>query len=218
MNFYIARNRLDLSVSLPTHYTCNRWKLERKPKGKNMSALTPIAPQYAANGPTTLILKEKKFSLSGDSATIKDSDGNTLFKINASLPSLSERRFLSDASGNELGQVRKKRFSPIHSSCYLGPMNDEKKIMISAKGVLNPLNSNAIISMNGQDVGEVAGNWRAKQYTITIGGMEAAKISRKTNAASLFLDADSYCLEVQHGVDMVFMSMVTIALDEIFHD
>ena len=201
-----------------SHFICNSWKLERKPKGKNMSALTPIAPQYAANGPTTLILKEKKFSLSGDSATVKDSDGNTLFMIDAKLMTLSERRILSDASGNELGQLKNKMFSPIHKSCYLGTMDDEKKIKISAKGVLNPLSSNAIISMNGEDVGEVAGNWREKKFTITVGGIEAAKVSRKSNAVSLILDADSYCLEVENGVDMVFMSMVTIALDELFHD
>jgi hypothetical protein len=49
-----------------------------------MSALTPIAPQTVASGPTTLVIKEKKGpSLTGDSGKIKDDKFSSLTLIKA---------------------------------------------------------------------------------------------------------------------------------------
>ncbi len=133
-----------------------------------MSNLAPIAPQFTAAGPTTLVLKEKKgltlsgtelmlilvlassyivlchliarrsfFALSsnaGDSGKIKDANGNVVFKINAQLVTLSERRTLTDSSGTALGQLRRKKTPGLHATYYLGTMNDEKKCAVKAKG------------------------------------------------------------------------------------
>ena len=35
---------------------------------------------------------------------------------------------------------------------------------------------------------------------------------------SMFMGADSYCIDVQAGVDLVFVSLLAIALDELYHD
>jgi len=67
-------------------------------------------------------------------------------------------------------------------------------------------------------IGECSGNWRAKTFTITIGGNQVATVSRKTSASSIVLDSDSYAIEISAGVDAAFMTMVVVALDEIYHD
>jgi len=100
-----------------------------------MSNLAPIAPQFTAAGPTTLVLKEKRgLTLTGDSGKIKDANGNLVFNINAQLVSMSARRTLTDANGAALGQVRKKKTPGLHVTYYLGTMNDEKKCAVKAKG------------------------------------------------------------------------------------
>ena len=50
-----------------------------------------------------------------------------MFEIVASLMTISEHRVLKDASGNKIGQARKKKTPGLHMTYYLGPMDDEKK-------------------------------------------------------------------------------------------
>jgi hypothetical protein len=57
-----------------------------------------------------------------------------VFKINAQLVTLSERRTLTDSSGTALGQLRRKKTPGLHAMYYLGTMNDEKKCAVKAKG------------------------------------------------------------------------------------
>jgi len=181
-------------------------------------ALAPIAPHFKTTAVTEIILKEKKVSFTGDSATIKTKDGATLFKIDAKLVSMSERRDLLDASGKVLGQLRKKKMPGIHKTVYIGTDNDEKKVAIVKKGLLDKLHCDADIQIGDKVVGEAKGNWRSKEFSITINGKEVAHASRKLSMASLALDADSYCIKIQPGVDQAFVSLIVIALDELYHE
>merc|ERR1711933_421726 len=75
------------------------------------------------------------------------------------------------------------------------------------------------ISIDGKTVGKVKGNWRAKRFSIQIDGVEVAKIGRKRTIASTFMGADSYNITVTpkgKPVDLAFISLVCIALDEIY--
>ena len=83
---------------------------------------------------------------------------------------------------------------------------------------MNPTKCDADIYVGNNVVGEVSGNWRAKSYTVTIDGNQVAEVKRKTGAAGHLLDADSYYIDMVAGVDAAFMSMVVIALDELYHD
>lgn len=180
--------------------------------------LAPIAPRFKAHAPTTLILKEKSISMTGDSATIKNEKGETMFKIDANIFSMSEKRGLVDAQGQLIGHLRKKKMPGLHHTVYIGTNDDEERVHIMHKGKLNPLKSEAEISIGGNVVGKASGNWRAKQFDITINGREAGKIARKTNLTSVVSDADTYHIEIQAGVDLAFMALLCEALDELFHD
>jgi uncharacterized protein YxjI len=183
-----------------------------------MSNLTPISPQYAASGPTTLVFKEKKTSLSGDSGKVHDADGNLMFKIDAKLMTMSDRRIVKDAKGADIGQIRKKKTPGLHDMWYVGTMDDDKKCAVKSKGMMNITKCDADIYLGGTVIGEASGNWRAKSFKISIGGNQVAEVSRKTGLASILLDADSYSIEISAGVDAAFITMIVIALDEIYHD
>lgn len=73
------------------------------------------------------------FSL-GDSGKILDTNGAVVFEIAASLMTISDHRVLKDASGNKIGQARRKKTPGLHLTYYLGTMDDEKKCAVKAKG------------------------------------------------------------------------------------
>lgn len=180
----------------------------------------PIAPQHATSQPTELFLKEKTMSWTGDDAKIKDANNNVIFKIKAELLTFSQSRTLTDAHGNALGVLRHKMldFAP---TIYIGPPANEKKVSIKTSGMFNPFNCNASISVDGVKVGKAQGNWRAKKFSITIDGVEVATIGRKTTMAAVFMDADSYKISITpqgQPVDLAFISLICIALDELYHD
>ena len=84
--------------------------------------------------------------------------------------------------------------------------------------IINPTKCDADIYHGDTVIGEASGNWRAKTFTISLGGRQVAKVGRKTGIMGRILDADSYTIEIESDVDVAFMSMVVIALDEIYHD
>merc|ERR1712157_40425 len=184
----------------------------------NQFPFTPVATHLQANVPTSLYFKENSFGLTGDSGTVKDENGNIVFKIKAKHLTLSNRRTLLDSDGNAIGQFRSKRTPTIHKQYYLGPTDDVKRCSVKLKGMLNPLNCDADIYMGEQIVGKALGNWRAKRYSINIFDKPVASIYRKRTVASTILDADSYCIDIIEGVDTAFITLVTVALDELYHD
>jgi uncharacterized protein YxjI len=178
--------------------------------------LAPICPSSVATHPTTLILKESAMSYTGDDAKIKYANGNTLFTIKAEIVSFSQRRYIYDNRGQRLGQLRRSRLLP---SVHIGTLSNEKQCSVVMSGFMNPMNCNANIMLNErQKIGKISGNWRAKKFSIVIDNSTVAQVSRKKSMQSMFMGADSYCIDVQPGVDLVFVSLLAVALDELYHD
>ena len=180
----------------------------------------PIAPQYATTQEIELSLKEKTLSFTGDDAKIKDSNGNVMFKVKADLISFAQSRTMYDAQGRTIAQLRQKVMG-FGTTFYIGTLENEKKVSMKRKDKFNPMNSNATISIDGNKVGEIKGNWRAKNFVITIDGVQVATVGRPRTLASTFMDADSYVIRITPGgqpVDMAFISLVVIALDELYND
>merc|ERR1739848_105549 len=143
-----------------------------------------------------------------------------MFRIQSELLTISQRRSLLDSHGNEIAQLRRQKLGLI-PTVYIGTPENQKKVTVKTTGILNPLNCNASISIDGKKVGKVEGNWRAKKFSIQIDGVEVAKIGRKRTVASTFMGADSYNITVTpkgKPVDLAFISLICIALDEIYHD
>merc|ERR1711933_316588 len=180
----------------------------------------PIAPQYAVNEYTEINLKEKSLSLTGDDAKVKDSNGNILFKIKADLISFTKSRQMYDAQGKLIALMSKK-LALIGTTYYIGPQGNERKVEMKRKNKFNPLNSNARIRIDGREVGEISGDWRAKNFKIVIDGKQIATVRRPRTVASTFMDADSYVIKITpqgQPVDQAFVALVVIGLDELYHD
>lgn len=86
-------------------------------------------------------------------------------------------------------------------------------------GMLDPFNCDASILLGASNkIGKIKGNWRAKKFSITIDGSVVAKVSKKRTMSSMFMGADTYCIDVQPGVDVAFVSLLVVALDELYND
>ncbi len=83
---------------------------------------------------------------------------------------------------------------------------------------MNITKCDADIYLGDSVIGEASGNWRAKSFNITLGGRNVGRVQRKTGLMGRVLDKDSYVIEIEAGVDVAFMCMVVIGLDEIYHD
>ena len=157
-------------------------------------------------------------SWSGDSAVIKDQNGKKVYEIDAKTFTMSERRHLLDKDGNIVGQLRKKKSPGLHEAYYIGTEDDDTKCKVKLSGTFNPLSSNAKIYVGDEEVGKCSGNWRAKKFSIELNGKEVATVGRKRTLPSMFTDADRYCINVEPGVDLVFISLIALALDELYHE
>merc|ERR1711872_573027 len=78
----------------------------------------PNNKRYVSQDQTVLKLKEKFFSFSGDDCVIKDTNGKTWFKINASTFSMSGKRTMLDSEGVEIAGYRKKLLT-MHATAYI---------------------------------------------------------------------------------------------------
>jgi len=194
----------------------------RSPSYSRESNLAPIAPQHATSKPTKLSLKERTSAISGDDARIKDSKDNTVFQMRSEMLSISQRRTMLDAHGNVIAQLRHKKMG-IVPTIYIGTPLNENKVVLKSSGLLKASSYNASISIDGEKVGKVEGDYRAEKFSIQIDGEEIATLRRKRNAASTMLaGSDSYNINVtppQGGrpVDLAFVSLVAVAIDELYH-
>merc|ERR1739848_238169 len=118
--------------------------------------------------------------------------GNTMFSIKAELITMSQRRSLLDSEGNVIAQLRRQKMGLI-PTVYIGTPENEKKVTVKSTGILNPLQCNASITIDGKKVGKVEGNWRAKKFSIQIDGVEVAKIGKEDHCLHIY-----GCVFLQH--------------------
>lgn len=182
------------------------------------SSRAVIWPEHVTLSAKTLVLKEQSMSYSGDDAQIKDTNGNIVFYVHAELMTMSQRRYLVDTRGQKIGQLRHKKTPGLHPTVYIGTTSNEKKSYVKMSGMLNPVKCDASVYVDDKKIGKVSGNWRAKKFTITIDGSVAANVLRKRTMSSIFMGADTYCIDIQPGADVAFISLIAIALDELYND
>ncbi len=66
---------------------------------------------------------------------------------------------------------------------------------------------------------EAVGDWRDKNVVISEkGGRELATITRKFNMKNVFLDAQTYLLNIHAGVDKAMIVLLALAFDELEND
>ena len=180
--------------------------------------------QHIAQHSTTLVLREKMLSLSGDSFSISTVPGNTpIFSVSGSAFSLSGRKTISDTSGTPLFDIRKEHFK-IPSTYYAETPNDEKKIF-EVKGKFSLGSSKAVgvfeyQTQQGQRKAAslmMKGDFFDRKADITDEetGSVVGRIDRQfLNARELVGGQQTYAVTVAPGMDMAVVVAMCICLDE----
>ncbi|KAG9232249.1 tubby C-terminal-like domain-containing protein [Amylocarpus encephaloides] len=176
-----------------------------------------VFPAYYAPNQTTLVMKEKVWSLSGDAFHIVDEHGREVVQCRGQTFSLSDRKEFADASGKPLFSLRNKLLS-IHKSFY-GETADGTQLF-AVKGKFSIGTSKMIATFtNASDQAPiellVKGDWLDRSATITMGNVVVAQISRSYfNMREIFGGQQTYYVICAPGVDLALMAAICVCLDE----
>ncbi|RDL39319.1 uncharacterized protein BP5553_03659 [Venustampulla echinocandica] len=185
--------------------------------------LPPISPALGLNTAfcrptqTTLVLKEKVWSLSGDSFRIVDENGIEVVQCRGQVFSLSSRKEFADATGKLLFHLRQELFTI--RKCFYGE-TVTGQILFQVKSKITFFNSKMVTTFtNASDRRPiellVKGDWLDRKATITMGNTVVAQISRKFfNAREIFADKQTYFVTIAPGVDLALIAALCVCLDE----
>jgi uncharacterized protein YxjI len=189
-----------------------------------MSGVAAIGLEHCAPQPTVLAMKEKLWSLSGDSFKILNAhSGDVAFQIKGKAISLREKKHLLDANGNEIACFQSKLLALHKTFRVYIPSNEEEVMEIKNKVAFVKSKMEASFKNLGDNGKlmkiEAVGDWRDKNVVISEkGGRELATITRKFNMKNVFLDAQTYFLNIHAGVDKAMVVLLALAFDELEND
>ncbi|KAL6079369.1 hypothetical protein QOT17_000993 [Balamuthia mandrillaris] len=177
-----------------------------KPDGDSGGVELQAPPRGAINErePVTVVLQEKIWSLSGDSFRILDNNQREVLQVKGNVFSLREQKVLYDSHGKELGLILKKLLA-FKAQEDIHTPDRRKNIASIAEKSFFQLKSNA------EEI-HIRGSCLARDLTFQLGGRTIAHVHRSLE------ESDSYLLTVAPNVDLAFMVLVTICLDEVFND
>ncbi|KAG6005985.1 hypothetical protein E4U21_007478 [Claviceps maximensis] len=90
-----------------------------------------IYPSFITKTTETLVLREKVFSLSGDSFDITNTHGTTFMKIKGRHMSISGRKSVYDMAGNHMYDIVKEHLH-LHSTYSAEDLNKNKILTIKS--------------------------------------------------------------------------------------
>ncbi|WWC96582.1 hypothetical protein V866_003450 [Kwoniella sp. B9012] len=176
-----------------------------------------LHPNYFAKQPTTLVLREKVFSWSGDDFSVKDTNGFTVVKCHGQAISFRDRKVINDPNGNFLFGLRNKLLS-IHKT-FIGETQDERELFRIKKRMsfgskmeatfTNPATNQPITLLLKGDF------WGGSADISIENGPVVAQISRQVfNMREVFTDQQTYFVTVAPGVDLALIAAICICFDE----
>ncbi|KAK8865575.1 hypothetical protein IAR55_000719 [Kwoniella newhampshirensis] len=176
-----------------------------------------VNPHYCVPVPTTLVLKEKAFSFSGDDFAVKDSHGAVVVRCKGQAFSFCDRKVITDANGRILYGLRNKMLS-IHKT-FIGENEQEQEIFRIKKklGLGSRMEATFINhSTHAETTLELRGDfWGGSADIHVVNGPIVAQISRQLfNARELFTDKQTYFVTVAPGVDLALIAAICICFDE----
>ncbi|CAA9958902.1 LOR domain containing protein [Pyrenophora teres f. maculata] len=190
-----------------------------------MASLAPtpqavgVFSQFIAQGPETLVMKEKVMSLSGDSFSIKLANGTPLLKVEGKVMSIHGRKKMFDMQGNHICSIIKEHFH-IHTTFAVEDPSGAKVMEVKSNFKLFGSKATATFtSQSGKQESLVMhGNWFDSSADIVDeaqGGLIVARINRKLlSGKDIFFGQQTYGVQIAPGVDMALIAALCICLDE----
>lgn len=167
-------------------------------------------------------MKEKVFSLSGDSFSVKDANGQVVVKVSGKAFGFGDKKNVEDPLGKPLYQLRTKLIAIHKTYIATSLVNDTELFTVKSKFALG--GSKAMVTFkNAADGHEMEltlrGNILDSHASIVLGDRPVATISRQIlNAREAFQDKQSYYVTVAPGVDLSLIAGVAVCFDEMEHD
>eukprot|EP00172_Hildenbrandia_rubra_P003195 Plantae.Rhodophyta-Hildenbrandia_rubra.ctg4813.p3 GENE.Plantae.Rhodophyta-Hildenbrandia_rubra.ctg4813~~Plantae.Rhodophyta-Hildenbrandia_rubra.ctg4813.p3 ORF type:complete len:191 (+),score=44.47 Plantae.Rhodophyta-Hildenbrandia_rubra.ctg4813:52-624(+) len=188
--------------------------------------MTTAARTHVYAEPKSFVLKEKVFSLSGDSFSIKDEHKNPVFKVKGKAISLSEKKTLLDTSGNPLYKMKEKIFSMHTRQLIYDAATDKVVVTLKRKSIIPGKGVSTVEIWKGEDDKadpwlESKGDILRHNFVITekASGREVVAVKRDLfNIKSLLTDRDKYGAKVAANEDAALIVMLVVAIDEIFRE
>ncbi|TVY48483.1 Protein LURP-one-related 15 [Lachnellula cervina] len=176
-----------------------------------------INPAYCTPKQTILAMKEKVWSLSGDTFHITDEAGHEILQCRGQTFSLSDRKEFADNAGRPLFSLRTKLLS-IHK-CFYAEAPDGQ-VLFEVRGKFSIGTSKMIATFQNASNGApiellVKGDWLDRSATITMGNVVVAQISRSYfNMREIFGGQQTYYVTIAPNVDLALMAAICVCLDE----
>ena len=178
----------------------------------------PLLPQLVRPNPTTYMLQEKLFSLSGEDFRVRDVAGEEVISIegfNVNIGGMVvDKLGLKDRSGNKFCSVERRMVAA--STCY--DIYDPKgELIAKIEREWLSLTPKYQFYYEGDDnpFGDffAEGSFTDRMYTFkTPGGVET--IAKVRRAEEVFNDVDNYAVDVAAGVDAAAIIAMAIVIDE----
>ncbi|PBP26524.1 DUF567-domain-containing protein [Diplocarpon rosae] len=176
-----------------------------------------VNPAYCVGKQTTLVMKEKVWSLSGDTFHIVDENNHEVVQCRGTTFSLSDRKEFADASGRALFSLRTRLLS-LHKSFYAEAPGGE--VLFEVKGKFSIGSSKMVATFTNASTRApvelvIKGDWLDRAATITMGKTTVAQISRSYfNMREVFGGQQTYYMTVAPGVDLAMLAAICVCLDE----
>jgi len=190
---------------------------------------------YKTESSTQLVLKEKFWSLSGDSCSVKDENGKVWFRIKGQALSLHGESTLLDANQKPIAVYRRKTLSLTCQAYLTVEKNDQKLVYATIKRdsrwcraaaavfihkppvPLDRISTNGLVpdlfaegDIVGKDYGLIL-----KSYGRDRTNLKVAQITKKYK---WFAANDTYYINAGAKTDVSLIVMIAFAIDELFHD
>lgn len=188
---------------------------------------SPSSNRYVYNHPVEFKLKEKTFSLSGDSFSIKNvATGEGTFKVKGNAMSFKDSKSLYDMHGRPIYKMSEALLS-LRGRMQIQDANSKRTVVtLRKKGFIPHLGTGTIqVWKGGTDEGEpwleVKGDYLKKDFDIKEPGSSRiiGSVKRKSfNLSNILLEKDSYVIRIEPGQDAALLVFLVIAIDETYRD
>ncbi|PRQ42762.1 putative tubby-like domain-containing protein [Rosa chinensis] len=181
-----------------------------------------ISPHFCSPYPVDLGIVRQV--LSGN-FSVKDVNGNTVFKVKGAFLSLRERRVLVDGAGNPIVTLQKKLLSTHHRwEVYRGDSTDSGNLVFSVKKssvVQLKTKLHVFLANNKGEYApdfKVKGSWFEQSCVVYSGKSKSsnilAEMHKKHTVTSVLFGKDNFMVTVYPGVDQALIVALIFILNE----
>ncbi|KAK9126781.1 hypothetical protein Scep_015627 [Stephania cephalantha] len=191
---------------------------------------TPIAVigrQFCAPHAVDVVIVRKVMSITGGNFSVRDVNGNTMFKIKAKFGSFRGRRVLLDSAGTPIVSMQRKVFSAREKwKVFKGDSKASADLLFSAQRssfFQYKTKLNVFLASNTTEAitdFKVKGSWFERSCKIYNGNADTliAQMHKKVTASTVLLGKDTFMVSVCPNVDYAFVVALVVILDAINQD